>query len=65
MGLGSNKGHNIVTCQRIASQQLDKHPMIHAHNKRTNVYSSLQSISLPDRTYTHKWRYRQIEIKIK
>jgi hypothetical protein len=25
----------------------------------------LQSISLPDRTYTHKWRYRQIEIKIK
>jgi hypothetical protein len=27
--------------------------------------NQLQSISLPDRTYTHKWRYRQTEIKIK
>jgi hypothetical protein len=33
--------HNIVTCQRIASQRLDKHPAIRARKNRTNVYSSL------------------------
>jgi hypothetical protein len=31
----------IVTCQRIATQRLDKHPEIRAHNNRTNVHSSL------------------------
>jgi hypothetical protein len=34
-------GEGIVTCQRIARQQLDKHPAIRARNNRTNVYSSL------------------------
>jgi hypothetical protein len=32
---------NIVTCQGIARQRLDKHPAIRARNNRTNVYSSL------------------------
>jgi hypothetical protein len=32
---------NIVTCERIARQRLDKHPAIHSRNNRTNVYSSL------------------------
>jgi hypothetical protein len=36
---------NIVTCQCIAEQQLDKHPAIDARNNRTNVYSSLLSNS--------------------
>jgi hypothetical protein len=30
-----------VTCQRIAGQRLDKHPMIRARKNRANVYSSL------------------------
>jgi hypothetical protein len=32
---------DVVTCQRIARQRLDKHPAIRALNNRTNVYSSL------------------------
>jgi hypothetical protein len=32
---------NIVICQRIARQRLDKHPAIRARNNSTNVYSSL------------------------
>jgi hypothetical protein len=31
----------IVTCQRIARQRLDKHPVIRARNNRTDAYSSL------------------------
>jgi hypothetical protein len=33
--------NNIVTCQRITRQRLDKHSAIRARNNRTNVYSSL------------------------
>jgi hypothetical protein len=32
---------NIVICQCIARQRLDKHPAIRARNNKTNVYSSL------------------------
>jgi hypothetical protein len=33
--------YDIVTCQRIARQRLDKRPAIRARNEKTNVYSSL------------------------
>jgi hypothetical protein len=31
----------IMTCQRIATQRLDRHPAIRSGNNRTNVYISL------------------------
>jgi hypothetical protein len=39
--------YNIVTCQRIAWQRLEKYPAIRARNNRMNVHSSLLGNSAP------------------